>query len=71
MIIAFSMKNKLSFIDGSLSRSKDTDDQLNNWIHNNNIVISWILNLVSKEISASVIYSEQAHDLWIDLKERF
>lgn len=37
----------------------------------NNIIISWILNSVSKEISASVMYSESAYDMWKDLQERF
>ncbi|XP_052205378.1 uncharacterized protein LOC127810140 isoform X2 [Diospyros lotus] len=35
------------------------------------MVISWILNSVSKEISASLIFSNSAFDIWTDLKERF
>ncbi|XP_022873392.1 uncharacterized protein LOC111392311 [Olea europaea var. sylvestris] len=34
------------------------------------VLVSQLLT-VSKEISASVIYSKSAHDIWIDLKERF
>lgn len=41
------------------------------WIRNNNIVISWILNSVSKKISASIIYAESAQEIWEDLKERY
>lgn len=41
------------------------------WNRNNNIVIFWILNSVSKEISVSIIYSELAYDIWIDLQDRF
>ena len=44
---------------------------LSSWIRNNNIVISWILNSVSKEILASIIYSDSAFDIWLDLKDRF
>ncbi|XP_022871010.1 uncharacterized protein LOC111390234 [Olea europaea var. sylvestris] len=58
MVIALSVKNKLGFIDGSISPPENSSDMLNAWIRNNNMVISWILNLVSKEISASVIYSD-------------
>ncbi|XP_022856063.1 uncharacterized protein LOC111377235, partial [Olea europaea var. sylvestris] len=71
MMIPLFVKNKIGFIDGSIAKPDNSDDQVSNWIRNNNIVISWILNSVSKEISASVIYSESAHDIWIDLKERF
>jgi len=72
MLIALSVKNKLGFVNDSISRPPSDDPNvLIAWIRNNNIVISWILNLVSKDISASVIYSELAHDIWIDLKERF
>lgn len=71
MMIALSVKNKLGFVDGSLSKPESCDDQINSWIRNNNMVIAWILNAVSKEISASVIYSDSAHDIWVDLKERF
>ncbi|XP_022873280.1 uncharacterized protein LOC111392220 [Olea europaea var. sylvestris] len=72
MTIALSVKNKLSFIDGSMKEPEFTYSDLNNaWIRNNNIVISWILNSVSKEISASVIYASIAYEIWNDLKERF
>ena len=72
MIIALSAKNKLGFVDGSVPKPDGQDvNLLNSWIHNNNVVISWILNSVSKEISASIIFSESASEIWNDLKERF
>ncbi|XP_022154608.1 uncharacterized protein LOC111021831 [Momordica charantia] len=69
MLIALSIKNKLGFIDGSISRP--IGELLPAWIHNNHVVIAWILNSVSKEISSSILFSESARDIWIDLKERF
>ena len=35
------------------------------------MVISWILNSVSKEISTSIIYAHSGREIWIDLRERF
>ncbi|XP_062113438.1 uncharacterized protein LOC133824553 isoform X1 [Humulus lupulus] len=35
------------------------------------MVISWILNSVSKEISSSILYDESASTIWSDLKVRF
>ena len=62
MTIALSVKNKLGFIDGSIPRP-DSTDLLGSWIRNNNIVISWILNSVSKEISASILFSDSAREI--------
>ena len=56
MTIALSVKNKLGFINGTNVRPADDITLLNAWIRSNNIVISWILNSVSKEIFASLIY---------------
>ncbi|KAL0551259.1 hypothetical protein IC582_010345 [Cucumis melo] len=69
MIIGLSVKNKLGFIDGTLPRPND--DLLPSWIRNNNIVISWILNSVSKPISTSILFADSARSIWLDLKERF
>ena len=66
------MKNKLGFIDGSISKPTGIDaDLLRSWTRNNNMVISWILNSVSKEISASIIFSKIASEIWLNLKDRF
>ena len=72
MLIALSVKNKTGFVDGSILRPDGTDlGLLNAWIRNNNIVISWILNSVSKDISASILFSDSAFDIWLDLRDRF
>lgn len=63
MKIALSVKNKLGFIDGSITRHADSDLTLiNAWTRKNNIVISWLLNSVSKEISASLLFADSALD---------
>ncbi|XP_075483560.1 uncharacterized protein LOC142523713 [Primulina tabacum] len=72
MKIALSVKNKFGFVDGTIIKPSEADSNLLNfWTRNNNIVISWILNSVSKDISASVLFSESAANIWEDLKERF
>ncbi|XP_012857659.1 PREDICTED: uncharacterized protein LOC105976934 [Erythranthe guttata] len=72
MMISLTVKNKLGFIDGSITKPPaDEALLLNAWVRNNSIVISWILNAISPDIQASVMYSESAHDIWNDLKIRF
>ncbi|XP_060974307.1 retrovirus-related Pol polyprotein from transposon RE2 [Cannabis sativa] len=72
MELAISVKNKLGFLNGSISKPPITDHILYNaWIRNNNIVISWIINSVSKKISSSILYDESAAAIWNDLRVRF
>lgn len=72
MVMALTAKNKLSFLNGSLSKPSDElGVECHAWIRCNTMVTSWILNLVSKDIAASVIYIDNAADVWIDLKECF
>ena len=72
ILIALFMKNKLGFVDGSIEKpSGENSDLLNCWMRNNNIVIAWLLNSVSKEISASLLYSTFAYEIWNDLRDRF
>lgn len=66
MLIALS---KVGFIDGTIN--KPEGNLLPAWKCNNDIITSWIMNLVSKEIAASIIYTGSAKDIWEELKERF
>jgi hypothetical protein len=50
MIMALTAKNKLKFIDGSIKKpSAELEDEFHAWNHSNNMVLSWILNSVSKD----------------------
>ena len=72
MKITLSVKNKLGFIDDSIPKLEGDDlNLLQSWIKNNNMVISWILNSVSKDISASITFSESTYNIWCDLRDRF
>ncbi|KAI9162420.1 hypothetical protein LWI28_027130 [Acer negundo] len=71
MSMALTAKNKLCFIDGTLSRPNLTDLLYNSWCRCNSMVMSWILNAVSKEIADSLMYIDTAVDVWIDLYDRF
>lgn len=70
MLIALRAKNKLAFIDGTSRRPTDNANMLPIWERCNAIVLSWILNSVSKEIFGGIIYSNDAEQVWKDLKKR-
>jgi len=71
VFIALSAKNKLGFISGSAAAPSSDSPDLQVWSRCNDMVTSWLLNSLSKEIADSVIYSKTARDLWISLEQRF
>ena len=71
MSIALSTKSKLHFVDGSLPRPPLTSPDLKKWTKCNDMVMSWILNVLSKNIADSVIYAKTARQMWLELEERF
>ncbi|CAA7043798.1 unnamed protein product [Microthlaspi erraticum] len=71
MKISLEAKNKLSFVDGSLPRPSEDDRTFKIWSRCNSMVKSWILNVVDKEIYDSILYSQDAAEMWNDLFRRF
>uniref|UniRef100_A0A1S4A6F0 Uncharacterized protein n=1 Tax=Nicotiana tabacum TaxID=4097 RepID=A0A1S4A6F0_TOBAC len=69
--IALSTKNKLGFINGTCPAPVSTSKNFQPWSRCNDMVISWLLNSLSKDIGDSVIYSKSAKDLWNSLEHRF
>jgi hypothetical protein len=65
------VKNKVSFIDDTLPKSAVSSTDSFAWSCCNNILLSWFLNSVSKEIAASIIHIDTAKEMWKDLKNRF
>ncbi|KAB2628158.1 hypothetical protein D8674_032953 [Pyrus ussuriensis x Pyrus communis] len=72
MAMALNAKNKEGFINGSIKRPESAStSEFQQWTRCNNLVKSWLLNSVSKDIGASVIYNNVAANIWNELKERF
>ncbi|XP_060188843.1 uncharacterized protein LOC132617784 [Lycium barbarum] len=70
-VIALSAKNKLGFVDNTLALPSVESGLQKAWLRCNDMVLSWLLNSLSKEIAESVLYSQNAKDLWSDLEDRF
>ncbi|XP_073138143.1 uncharacterized protein [Henckelia pumila] len=64
-------KNKFVFVDGSLLRPNSDDLLFGAWIRCNSMVISWILNDVSRDIADSLLFITTASEIWTDLRNRF
>ncbi|XP_042942799.1 uncharacterized protein LOC122276985 [Carya illinoinensis] len=69
---AINAKNKTRFITGIHKKPKSQADPLYlPWIRCNDMVVSWILNYVAKNIGSSILYIDNASDMWKDLQDRF
>jgi len=71
MMVAFSVKNKVAFIDGSLPMPTIADPTYAAWTRGNNLVISWLYNSVSKDIISSILFANTTKEIWEDSKTRF
>lgn len=59
MTLALSIRNELCFANGIITQPIGA--LLSAWTCNNHIVITWILNLVLKGISFSILFFDSAH----------
>ena len=71
IMMALTAKNKLVFIDGSLPQPPAIDPTFRSWKRCNNMVLSWIMNSVTKDIYISILYISNAEVMWKDLKDCF
>ncbi|KAK8360188.1 hypothetical protein V6Z11_A04G147600 [Gossypium hirsutum] len=71
MRLALLSKNKLQFVDGSITVPSDTDSLYPAWERCNTMVISWLNHSISSFIFSSVLWVNTAFDIWNDLRERF
>ncbi|XP_057954676.1 uncharacterized protein LOC131148773 [Malania oleifera] len=71
MITSLHAKNKLSFIDGSLPQPAMNYPLHFAWGRCNSMVVAWITNSLSKDIASSVLFSDNARNIWLDLQQRF
>ncbi|XP_029145715.1 uncharacterized protein [Arachis hypogaea] len=71
MLLALKSKNKLKFIDGSITRPNENDALFEAWEKCNTYLVSWITLSLSPEISTSVIWNNNASDIWKELRNRY
>ena len=62
--MALIAKNKAGFVNGSIKPMEPNSPQYSSWKRCDTMVLSWIINSLSKEISANVIYLDIAFKVW-------
>jgi len=64
-------KNKAKFIDGSIKALRENETLRDAWERCNVMVISWLTRSMANQIAQSILYIDNARDLWEDLREHF
>ncbi|XP_021864109.2 uncharacterized protein [Spinacia oleracea] len=71
MMISFSARNKLCFVDGSLNQPAANSANYRIWIRCNDLVISWMLASLEPKIARSVLYLKTTRAIWLELEDRY
>ena len=72
---ALKAKNKIVFIDGTLTRPTPKENEefseADAWDMVNSMLCSWLLNVVDPKLRMSIAYSDTAKTMWDDMKKRY
>ncbi|GJX74366.1 putative transcription factor interactor and regulator CCHC(Zn) family protein, partial [Tanacetum coccineum] len=73
MKLVINTRNKTGFLDGTCLKSTyaNSDPLSNQWERCNSIMLSWLLNCVSEELFFGQIFSDNASEVWAELKETY
>ncbi|GJW82025.1 putative RNA-directed DNA polymerase [Tanacetum coccineum] len=71
--LAINTRNKTGFLDETCLKSTYANSAplSNQWEICNSIVLSWLLNSVSRELFLGQIFSDNAFEVWAELKETY
>ncbi|KAL0337574.1 UNVERIFIED_CONTAM: hypothetical protein Scaly_2032500 [Sesamum calycinum] len=68
---ALTTKMKLDFIDGTAVRPAGNSKVFKRWNRTDSMVMTWILNCMSKELAEAFMYVGSSRELWLELEARF
>ncbi|TYG76393.1 hypothetical protein ES288_D03G112000v1 [Gossypium darwinii] len=71
MKMALLSKNKLQFVDGTITVPLRTDSLYSTWEQCNTMVLSWLHHTISPSIMNSILWLDFTYAVWRDLRECF
>lgn len=64
-------KNKLSFVDDTLSPPNKNSAEYTQWNQTKNMFLTWLLNSISPSIANSLEFHTDPREVWLDLQSSF
>lgn len=71
MRLSLISKNKMKFVDGTLSQPSPLDPLYEAWERCNTMVLGWLHHSMTEQILQSILWIDQAAAVWKDLHDRF
>ncbi|CAH9085174.1 unnamed protein product [Cuscuta epithymum] len=71
VVMAFTVKNKMAFIDGTISQPSSDDPLYLAWYRVNALLLSWLVYSIIPEIRTTFLYFTVAKDVWEEVKLRY
>ncbi|KAG7585030.1 Retrotransposon gag domain [Arabidopsis thaliana x Arabidopsis arenosa] len=71
ILMALNIRNKLGFINGTISKPPEEHRDFGAWSRCNDIVSTWLMNSVDKKIGQSLLFISTAQGIWNNLLMRF
>ncbi|XP_019447246.1 PREDICTED: uncharacterized protein LOC109350467 [Lupinus angustifolius] len=69
--MALETKNKLEFVNGTLTKPPPHNQMFTAWKRCNNLVVSWLNHSIQPSIIQSVLWLETTQEIWVDLHQRY
>ncbi|XP_020878601.1 uncharacterized protein LOC110227696 [Arabidopsis lyrata subsp. lyrata] len=69
--MALNVRNKLGFIDGTITKPSSDHRDFGSWSRCNDMVATWLMNSVCKKIGQSLLFISTAEGIWNNLLARF
>lgn len=67
----FRAKNKLGFLDGTVTKPEKGTPEAPFWITVNSTLVAWIYATLDSTLHSSVTHTDDVIDIWTELRERF
>lgn len=72
MKLSLNSRRKIAFINGNIRKSTSTHgSEYEIWKKVNDLVFSWILNVVSPQIASTIIHTDTLYEAWSNLEKRY
>uniref|UniRef100_A0A151UEU7 Retrotransposon Copia-like N-terminal domain-containing protein n=1 Tax=Cajanus cajan TaxID=3821 RepID=A0A151UEU7_CAJCA len=68
---ALRARKKFGFVDGTIQKSTENSPDIKDWLTNNSLLVSWIMNTIEPSLRSTILHMEVAQDLWTNIKEHF
>ena len=71
MILALIAKKKIGFINGKITEPDPKSPLYEDWLSYNTMVISWMINFMHIDVFSSIMYCQNAREMWLELQKLF